>query len=84
MVHREQLERYPGTLDELAGEVSDLRYDALAAFFQALAAKLTTDAVADQARGRPRLAAALRGGASAIATAAAHIEKAWAISSPHM
>jgi hypothetical protein len=62
MVHREQLERYPGTLEELAGEVADLRYDALAAFLQALAARLTADANADEKRGRPRLATVLRGG----------------------
>lgn len=84
MVHREQIERYPGTLDELAGEVGDLRYDALAAFLRALADKLAADAAADEGRGRPKLAAALRGGAADVAAAAADIERAWAISAPHM
>jgi hypothetical protein len=37
MVHHEQIERYPGTLEELAVEIADLRYDALASFLRALA-----------------------------------------------
>jgi hypothetical protein len=83
-MHRENIERFPGTLAELAGEVGDLRYDALAAFLRALSAKLAADAAADAGRGRPRLAAALRGGAAGVAAAAAEVERAWAISAPHM
>jgi hypothetical protein len=54
MIHREIIEHYPGTLAELAGELGDLRYDALAQFLQALARKLEADAAADIGRGRFR------------------------------
>jgi hypothetical protein len=83
-VHREDIERYPGTLAELAGEVGDLRYDALAVFLRTLAVKLEGDAAADAGRGRPRLAAALRAGVAGVTAAATEIERAWAISVPHM
>jgi hypothetical protein len=84
MIHRETIDRYPGTLAELAGELGDLRYDALALFLRALARKLEQDAAADAERGRPRLAAALGDGATAVAAAAVAIERAWAISAPRM
>jgi hypothetical protein len=84
MIHRENIERYPGTLTELAGEIGDLRHDALARFLLALASKLEADADADAGRGRPRLAAALRGSAAGVAAATTEVERAWAISAPHM
>jgi len=84
MVHRENIERYPGSLSELASEIGDLRYDSLASFLRALAAKLTEDAAADEGRARPKLAAALRGGAADVAAAAADIDRAWALAAPHM
>ncbi len=83
-LHRDNIERYPGTLIELANEIGDLRYDALAEFLHALAAKLTKDATADARRGRARLATALQGGAAGLGAAAAEVERAWAISAPHM
>ncbi len=84
MVHREALERYPGTLAELAAEVGDLRYDTLALFLRSLAAKLDSDGCADAGRGRLKLAAALRGGAANVMAAATEIERAWSICAPHM
>jgi hypothetical protein len=84
MVHREEVERYPGTLAQLASDIGDLRYDALAIFLRALAAKLSSDANADAQRGRPQLARTLRGGASALGEAAAEVERAWAICAQHM
>lgn len=84
MTHRDNIERYPGTLTELASDVGDLRYDALAGFLRALAAKLERDATADAGRGRTRLAARLRGAAAGMAAAAKEIDEAWSISAPHM
>jgi hypothetical protein len=84
MVHGEKVPGYPGTLTELAGELGDLRYDALALFLRALARKLEADAAADADRGRSQLAAALKDGAAGVSTAAIEIERAWAISAPHM
>jgi len=84
MVHRENIERYPGSLRELAEELGNLRYDALADFLRLLAAKLEADAAKDRGRGRPRLAAALGASAEGVVAAAAHIEQAWRICEPHM
>ena len=84
MRHREQVECYPGTLTQLAGEVADLRYDALAFFLRSLAVKLESDANADANRGRPKLAGTLRNTAAAVSKAAVEIERAWSICAPHM
>ena len=84
MIHREEIEQFPGTLSELANEVGDLRYDALAIFLQSLAAKLEKDGEADANRGRAKLAASLRKSAASVADAMKAIEKASVISAPHM
>jgi hypothetical protein len=84
MIHRENIERYPGTLRELAVELGDLRYDALASFLHAVAQKLAKDATADAARGRRRLATALGDAATGVSAAAAAVERAWIIAEPHM
>ena len=84
MIHRTDVERYAGTLAELAGDVGDLRYDALVYFLESLAAKLVADAGADKARGRPRLADALRNGAEGVVVASSAIREAWRISGPRM
>ena len=83
-IHRENVDRYPGTLAELARELGDLRYDALALFLRALASKLEADAGADAERGRLRLAGILRDSAAGVSAAATHVERAWVISAPHM
>jgi hypothetical protein len=84
MVHREDVERFPGTLAQLADEVGDLRYDALAVFLHALAAKLDEDGSADADRGRHKLAAALRAASASVTTAATDVELAWSICAPRM
>ena len=84
MIHAETVERYPGTLSELAVEVGNLRYDALAIFLRALAEKLAADAAGDESRGRPKLAASLRAASTQIGDAATAIEQSWVISAPHM
>jgi hypothetical protein len=84
MVHHQQIERYPGTLDQLAVELGDLRYDALVEFLRSLGNKLESDGNADAGRGRSKLAGALHGAATAVKEAASEIERAWSISAPHM
>jgi hypothetical protein len=84
MIHRTDVERYPGSLAALAADVGDLRYDALADFLQALAAKLAADGDADAGRGRAELAVALRSASDAVGAAATNIEQAWVICAPRM
>lgn len=84
MVHREEIERYSGTLVELATELGDLRYDALAVFLRALSEKLEQDAAADLDRGRIKLSSALRESATSVESAASEIERAWSICARYM
>jgi hypothetical protein len=84
MQHANYVERYPGTHAELADELGNLRYDALATFLSALAAKLEVDSLQDAARGRKKLAAALHAASVEVADAAGAITKAWEICEPHM
>ena len=84
MVHQANVKRYPGTLADLAEEVGDLRYDALAEFLRLLHAKLDRDASQDEGRGRFRLAGSLRAAARPLGEAATAIQRAWRICEPHM
>lgn len=84
MKHPDRIARYPGSLADLAIEVGDLRYDALATFLDALSAKLASDGDKDGARGRAKLAASLARASSHVATAARETETTWQICAPHM
>ncbi|NRB53987.1 MAG: hypothetical protein HRU41_40440 [Saprospiraceae bacterium] len=59
MVHRSTLENYQGSFQQLAEELGDLRYDALAEFLQHFSEKLAKDSLADEKRGRAKLAKCL-------------------------
>jgi monomeric isocitrate dehydrogenase len=74
----------PGTLGELAEELGNLRYDALAEFLNLLATKLDGDATQYEKRGCKRLAKALRDAATGANEAATAIQRAWKICEPHM
>ena len=84
MIHHQTVEGYSGTPEQLAEDIGNLRYDALAEFLRLLAEKIQRDGAKDKARGRPRLAAALQGAADQTAAAALSIGAAWRLSEPHM
>lgn len=84
MKHGIEIRGYTGTRAELAEELGNLLYDALAGFFHELAAKIAADGERDAARGRVRLARELRAASAALATAAAHIEAARAVCESHL
>ncbi len=84
MKHADRVEKYPDSLAELAEELGNLRYDALAVFLAAPSAKLEADALQDAARGRQKLAANLHAASDELADAASAIERAWTICKPHM
>lgn len=84
MPHDTTVTRYAGTLPELADDLGNLRYDALAAFLQDLSAKLERDGRADSERGRKKLAASLQSCAAHLAEAARETETAWRIAAPFM
>ncbi|MBC7806958.1 MAG: GNAT family N-acetyltransferase [Akkermansiaceae bacterium] len=84
MTHETTVTRYAGTLTELAADLGDLRYDALATFLQDLSAKIDRDGRADAGRGRKKLAASLHACAAHLADAARETQTAWQISEPFM
>ena len=84
MIHKTDIDQYPHGLANLAKDLGDLRYDALADFLEALSAKIKEDAAKDDGRGRIQLAAQLNGCAEQLAKAANSIDKAWKICEPYM
>lgn len=84
MEHTHTLHRYPGTQEQLAEDLGNLYYDALADLLKLCSDKLARDALADHGRGRPKLAGELEACSEHLAAAARHIESAWAICKPHV
>lgn len=83
MVHKASIKYYPD-LESLAGEIGDLRYDALEAFLHHLALKLKKDSEADAKRGRPQLASNLMNASNFLETSAIEIGRAWKICAPYL
>lgn len=84
MNHPTTLQNYSGTLENLAKELGNLRYDSLATFLKALSNDLYSQAQADERRGRPLLAAQGYLASSHLEQAAESAEKVWKISQPYM
>lgn len=84
MKHCDAVERFDGTLVELAEDLGNLRYDALAQFLSALSAKIEHDSNKDEQRGRQKLATALHDCAEHLTLSAKAIEQAWDICEPYM
>ena len=79
MIHQTELQRYKGSLTELAEELGNLRYDALAKFLSALSEKIQRDGEKDQERNRIQLASSLKNCGKDLASSAENIEQAWKI-----
>ncbi|MEM7344288.1 MAG: hypothetical protein AAF485_08585 [Chloroflexota bacterium] len=84
MIHLTDVEKFDGTLQALAEDLGDLRYDTLTQFLNLLAEKLAHDAKKDQARQRDQLATALHSCSEKIEAAAADMDQAWKICKPYM
>ena len=84
MKHPLNVPKYDGTLEELAHDVANLRYDALESFLGHLAAEIGQQEVSDAGRGRKQLATVLGFLTSSLETAQGDAQIAWAISKPHM
>jgi hypothetical protein len=84
MIHQETVEKYSGTLAELAEDIGNLKYDALAEFLRLLSLKIEQDSVKDASRGRHKLAVSLQECAKSLGHSSAAIERAWQICEPYM
>lgn len=84
MTHEIKVVNYPGSLDELAREVGNLRYDSVGSFLQSLGDDLMRQAEADRAKGRVILANNLELTAQEIYQARDNMNSAWNICKKHM
>ncbi len=84
MKHTKTVPHFNGTNPQLAEEMGDLYYDALAELLALLADKMSADSLADHGRGRPKLAGKLSACAKHLQAASQHIQSAWMICAPHV
>ena len=82
MLHKDQVEKYDGSISQLANDIGDLKYDTLAEFLKLLAKKIQEDGDKDQTRGRVKLARELHSCAHDLRLGKIAIDKAWEISKP--
>ena len=84
MEHLKEIGEYNGTLGNLAEDIGDLRYDALAEFIGLLSVKIYKDALKDKLRKRSQLSGALFEISSQLEDAQEIIKDAWKICKPCM
>jgi hypothetical protein len=82
--HKKSIEKYNGSLQELANDVGDLHYESLVEFLSLLEKKLYDDSLKDKKSGRVKLSNQLYQASSLIGISSFKIEKAWEISKPYM
>lgn len=84
MKHKIKLEGFEGTLEELAKDIGNLRYDAQLKFLEKYAANLAEQALADRKRGRTKLADKLQEASIKVRGTYHELRDAWNISKPYM
>ncbi|QOX79853.1 hypothetical protein FY034_13230 [Trichlorobacter lovleyi] len=84
MKHTTSIQHYSGSPQQLAEDMGDLYYNALAELLELLAGKLELDAAKDSGRGRIKLATELNHAAVDLQAATGHIQQAWRICEPFM
>ena len=76
MKHKTYIELNDGSLEALAEDIGNLRYDALANFLKFLSTKLNKDSASDLSRNRVKLAACLKECSLGLNEASIAIDKA--------
>ena len=82
--HKTEVEKYNGSLEELARDLGNLRYDTLAEFLKNLSLKIKVDGEKDGGRGRNKLAKVLKNSSEKLEESAKDINEAWRISESYM
>jgi len=82
--HKKTIEKYEGTLQELAEDIGDLHYRELAKFLSHLNMKIYSDGCKDFGRGREKLSKQLTKASTHLSNSSGNIYKAWKISEPYM
>lgn len=83
MKHKTYIEKYNGSLEALAEDIGNLRYDALAELLKLLSDKIDRDGKSDLSRNRAKLAACLKECSLELNEASIAIDKAWEICEPY-
>jgi hypothetical protein len=84
MEHKPTIPNYNKTLEDLAFDLADLRYDALSYFIEKLAYKIRFDADNDLHSGRFKLSNELKSASITLNKTKEYIDNAWEISKPFM
>lgn len=84
MKHPDKVEKYNGTLEELAKAVGNMKYDKTAEFIERLADELLRQAKGDYEKGRTKLAYRLRKTATRLYNSKKDMDKVWEICEPYM
>jgi len=82
--HPLTVEKYDGTLRELANDIGDLRYDELAVFLKELNDKFLNDSNKDWAGGRRELSTELNRASILLGKSVRPITRAWRICKAYM
>lgn len=82
--HKKVVEKYDGTINELADDISNLHYETLEIFFERLSDKIFLDSMNDTKGGRHKLGTALNHASLHLKNVKTCIGQAWVISKPHM
>jgi len=82
--HNKTIDKYEGTLQELAEDIGDLHYEELAKFLHHLNIKIYSDGAKDFGRGRKKLSHELTKASTSLSVTSSHIREAWNISKPYM
>ena len=82
--HKTLVRKYRGTLKELAKDITDLRYDALAELLLEICKNLESDSEKDVLRERLRLAANLKLASLNLFQVVIKIVEAWKICEKHL
>lgn len=83
-IHPTTVARYPVSLEDLAKDVAQMRYDAVADFFGYLAKEVKKQAEADKEKGREQLRVKLENSAHFLNELVEEISAAWKICKPYM
>lgn len=78
------VEKYPGSLEDLALDLKNMRYDKLAEFLGHLAKHVEVEADNDAANGKIKLPLRLYATSKHLYDAQEEIDSAWKISKPYM
>ena len=82
--HLKNVEKYDGSLKELAKDISNMTYDSLALFLSELSYKIEYDSKKDKERKRNKLSHQLESASKSIRESSEFISSAWNICKPFM